>query len=558
MTCRIAKGSVIAACRTIFLSFLAGALPVLGETDSSNSSTGNSSGESAQAAPAPPSQRTFFVKRYQLKGASNVLSRGEVEDAIYPYMGPGQTAENVQQACTALEKAYQAKGYQAISVVIPPQPPQQVARGIVVLQVMEEKIGRLRVNGERYFLASQIKREAPSLAEGTFPNFNDITTDIVGLNQQSDRQVTPSIHASQTPGMVDVDLNVKDAPPLHGSIELNNRYSQGTTPLRVNASVSYDNLWQLGHSISLSYQVAPENPHDAQVYSGSYLARIPNLPWLSFLVSGLKSDSNVATVGSINVVSRGQQVGIRAVMTLPTLRETGFYHTFSFGLDYKDYDEALHSGAGELSDSPIVYYPFTATYSGTLQDKVSTTQFNAGVTFGIDGMGSAPATFDAKGFGTAANYVYFKGSLARTQEFPLGLQGYANIQGQVADQPLVNTEQVSAGGLDMVRGYLESEVLGDNGATGQFEMRSPSLTKWLGASVDEWRFYAFGDAAWLTVNKPLPEVQSDFQIASCGVGTRLKLINYLTGSLDVAFPILAGPDTKTDSPVLTFQVSAAY
>ncbi len=473
-------------------------------------------------------------------------------------MGPERTPQDVQGACEALEKAYQAKGFQAISVVIPEQQPQQVERGIVVLQVVEEKIGRLRVNGARYFLPSQIKSEAPSMTEGTFPNFNDVTRDIVGLNQQPDRQVTPSIHASQTPGMVDVDLNVKDSPPLHGSVELNNRYSQGTTPLRTNATVSYDNLWQLGHSISLTYQVAPENPRDAQVFSGSYLVRIPNLSWLSFLVYGLKSDSNVAALGGINVVGRGDTVGIRAEMALPTLRETGFYHSFSFGLDYKNFDQQLNASTTGITDTPIVYYPFTATYSGTLQDKLSTTQFNAGVTFGIDGMGSTPATFDAKGFGTAANYIYFKGSIARTQELPLGMQGYSNIQVQWADQPLLNTEQISAGGLDTVRGYLESEVLGDNGAMGQFELRSPSLTKWLGASVNEWRFYAFGDAAWLTVNKPLPEVQSDFQLASYGFGTRLKLINYLSGSLDVAFPILAGPDTKAHSPELTFQVSAAY
>jgi hemolysin activation/secretion protein len=541
----------------VFLLFLMAKASALNDAVSSDHSPGNSSGASAQAVQAA-TQPTFFVKRYQIKGASGILSRGEIEEAVYPFMGPERTAGDVEQACGALERVYQEKGYQTIAVQVPAQAREQVARGLVVLEVVEERIGRLRVNGARYFLPSQIKREAPSLAEGSFPNFNDVSRDIVGLNQQADRRVTPTIHASETPGMVDVDLNVKDSPPLHGSIELDNRYSANTTRLRANANVSYDNLWQLGHSVTFTYQVAPENPHDAQVFSGSYLARIPNVPWLSFLVSGLKSDSNVATVGSINVASRGDQVGIRAVMTLPTLRETGFYHTFSFGIDYKNYDEALNSGAGAISDTPIVYYPFTATYSGTLQDKASTTQFNAGVVFGVDGMGSAPATFDAKGFGTAANFIYFRGNLARTQELPLGLQGYANVQVQWADEPLVNTEQVSAGGLDTVRGYLESEALGDNGAQGQFELRSPSLSKWLGKSVDEWRFYTFGDAAWLTVNKPLPEVQSDFQLASCGVGTRLKLIDDLTGSLDVAFPLLAGPDTKDCTPMLTFQVSAAY
>ena len=59
---------------------------------------------------------------------------------------------------------------------------------------------------------------------------------------------------------MDIDLNVKDKLPLHGSAELNNRASADTKPLRVNASLSYDNLWQLGHSVGASFQRAPQAP----------------------------------------------------------------------------------------------------------------------------------------------------------------------------------------------------------------------------------------------------------------------------------------------------------
>ena len=86
------------------------------------------------------------------------------------------------------------------------------------------------------------------------PNFNDVARDLVTLNQLADRQVTPALTAGRLPGTVDVDLHVKDAFPLHGSLEVNNRYSADTTPLRINASVNYDNLWQLGHSIGASFQ----------------------------------------------------------------------------------------------------------------------------------------------------------------------------------------------------------------------------------------------------------------------------------------------------------------
>jgi hemolysin activation/secretion protein len=89
------------------------------------------------------------------------------------------------------------------------------------------------------------------------PDFNAVTKDIVGLNQWPDRRVTPALRACVTPGTVDVDLNVEDKAPFHGSLELNNRRSPNTTGSRLIGTARYDNLWQLGHSFSFTYQVAP-------------------------------------------------------------------------------------------------------------------------------------------------------------------------------------------------------------------------------------------------------------------------------------------------------------
>ena len=38
-----------------------------------------------------------------------------------------------------------------------------------------------------------------------------------------------------------------------------------------------------------------------------------------------------------------------------------------------------------------------------------------------------------------------------------GISFFAKVQGQIADQPLVNSEQFAGGGLGTVRGYFEVE-----------------------------------------------------------------------------------------------------
>jgi hemolysin activation/secretion protein len=153
----------------------------------------------------------FDIDEYRIEGADH-MPQIEVEEAVYPFLGPARTAEDVEKARSALEKAYQSKGYQTVTVSIPEQNPQN---GIVVLKVAEAKVGRLRVKGSRYFDLDKIKDKAPSVAEGKLPNLNEVTKDIIALNQLPDHKVTPALRAGAAPGTVDVDLNVEDKLPLH-------------------------------------------------------------------------------------------------------------------------------------------------------------------------------------------------------------------------------------------------------------------------------------------------------------------------------------------------------
>jgi hemolysin activation/secretion protein len=476
-----------------------------------------------------------------------------METAVYPYLGPYRTKGDVEGAREALLEAYREKGYQTVDVQIPQQ---KLAHGVVYLKVVASTVGRIRVNGSRFYDLDQIRSEVPTLQPGTVPNFSNLPKDLLGLNALPDRQITPALKIGTTPGTVDFDLNVKDHFPLHGNVEFNNRASANTSPYHATATVSYDNLFQLGHSLSLSYSVTPYNVSQSKVYSVSYLARIPNQPNLSFLVYGLKSESNVATVGSIDVAGQGDVLGLRGIFTLPS--EKGFSQSLSLGVDYKSFQQDINLGGSQIS-SPITYYPLSATYTGNWQHgDGSNTVLSAGPTFNVRELGSQSQAFDADRFGANGDFFYIHADLAHTQELPFGFQLYNHAQGQVADQPLVNSEQISGGGLDTVRGYLESEVLGDNGAIGNFELRSPSFSRWLGTDVNEWRIYEFCDAGIFALDSPQSGQISQYDLASLGVGTKGEFFNHLYSSADLAFPLLAGANTDHDIWRVTFRVWAMF
>jgi hemolysin activation/secretion protein len=487
---------------------------------------------------------SLFIREYRVRGA-HLLSQTQIEEAVYPFLGPRRGAEDVEHARLALEKAYQAKGYQTVSVQVPPQEP---THGIVYLQVTEAPVGRLRVRGSRYFSLHEIRKAAPSVAEGNVPNFNDVTREVVGLNQMPDRRVTPALQAGVIPGTVDIDLNVEDTLPLHGSVELNNRYSANTTQLRYNASISYNNLWQLNHSIGGSLQISPENINDVQVYSGYYVARFAGAPWLTLVAQGVKQDSNVNTLGATAVAGRGDVEGWRATISLPS--SANFSHSFTFGLDRKHFDQNVTIGGIPVL-TPVTYYPASANYSATWSSKGSTTDVNLGVTFAGREVGSDTAEFDLNRFKARGNFIYLRGDVSHEHDLPGGFQAYAKLQGQVADQPLVTSEQFAGGGLTSVRGYLEAEVLGDDGFVGSLELRSPSILGSTAARQNDWRFYVFVDGGYLTLLSPLPEQDSSFALASIGLGTRFQFRQHFNGSVDAALPFF----TQSATDALDFRVT---
>lgn len=491
----------------------------------------------------------MYIREYRVQGTEN-LPRIEIEEAVYPFLGPGRSVEDIEGARAALEKAYFDKGFQTVSVQIPPQ---DGRGGIVVLKVVEAKVGRVRVEGATYFDLKAIKKKVPSLAEGKVPNFNDVAKEFVALNQHPDRKVTPELKPGAEEGTVDIDLKVEDKLPLHGSVELNNRYSANTTPLRLNAALSYSNLWQLGHTIGGSFQIAPQRVDDALVYSAYYIARVPGVDWLSVMASGTRQNSDVSTLGGTAVAGNGEIYGGRFLFALPAGEK--FFHSASFGMDYKHFEQDL-SVDGDPIESPVTYYPFTLTYDASWVEKNFVTELNATIVFNLRGMGTVPEEFDNRRYNSDGGFVYFRSELAHTQELPFGFQAYGRGQGQVSSEPLIDTEQFAAGGLDTVRGYLEAAVLGDNAAIGSFELRSPSVDGFLG--VNEFRVYGFVEGGVLTIWDPLPEQQNYFTLASIGAGGRLRILEHLNGSFDVGVPLVTQGENTAGSVLMTFEVWADF
>jgi hemolysin activation/secretion protein len=480
--------------------------------------------KSAEAVPATP---RFNIWEYRVEGNS-LLPETDIERVLYPYLGGQRGVEDVEAARKKLEQHYRDAGYPTVLVNLPEQ---KVRDGVVRLRVVEGRIERLRVTGARYFSVARIREEVPALTADAVPNLPRVQDQLAALNREStDRNIIPVLRPGRTPGTVEVELKVKDQLPVHGDVDLNNRYTEGTTHTRLNASLRYDNLWQRAHSLSLQVQTSPENTDEVKALSGTYLVHLPGSDNL-LAVYGVSSKSNIATLGALNVIGNGHILGLREIVPLATNGQ--YSHNLSFGVDRKNFKETILLGADQVN-TPIAYNSFSLLYSGSQSSDTGSTRFGIGPTFGLRGLGNDEQEFAAKRFGARANFFYLRGNIAGTHKWPRGSSLTARLDAQWSSAPLISNEQMSAGGAESVRGYAEAQQLGDYGAQGTLELRSPYLGPKDAKALQDLRALWFVDTAKLRVREATNGQDDTFVLLSSGIGLRMTAWQRLEFSLDWA------------------------
>lgn len=499
------------------------------------------------AASAQDGGPVFDVQAIQVRG-NTVLSPASVEEAVYPYMGSRRTADDMEAARAALQARFEEAGFPTVSVQLPEQ---NVDSGVIVLQVVEQRIAAVEVQGTKDI--EGVLARAPSVVVGAVPNFPALQRDLVRLNATADRRVTPEFIPGEDASSLKVRLQVEETYPLHGAVELNNRGSAATTALRASASLRYDDLWDRGDSVGVSVQTAPERPEDGTVYSANYSMRLPGRWLLAAYV--VKSDSDLAVVGDINVIGSGELAGVRLIAPLPA--GEGFYQSLSVGVDYKNFEENLTLGA-DRDSVPIEYWPFLLGWRGDWIDDDTRSSVSVTATGGFRGLGDGPEDFDRKRFEAEPNFFYVRGDASQIQTYENNLQLYAATTFQWAAEPLISNEQFGLGGLDSVRGYYETEVTGDYGAAFQAELRTPSFASRLGSAFDEARLHLFADTGFAGIYEALPGQEDLTLLVSVGLGGRVKLFRRVNGAFDLAFPLLDGPDKPNDEITTRFRLYSEF
>ncbi|MFZ0930724.1 MAG: POTRA domain-containing protein [Syntrophobacteraceae bacterium] len=515
---------------------------------------------SQQPSQQPAQELTFPIAAFLVEG-NTLLPPEVVQDTLEGMIGPDKKAADVETARDTLEKLYHSKGYPTVLVSIPEQ---RVQEGIIRLDVTESKVAKVATVGNRYITAEKILRGLPSMEPGGILYTPEVQKEISKANENADVKVTPSLSPGAEAGTVDVDLNVEDKLPLHATLEVSNRNSPDTTPLRLNAVVHYDNFWQMDHSISLQYQTSPEDPSQVEVGAAAYSMPAPWNASQTILLSGIWNSSNTAFGEGFTTVGNGHMFGMRYVMPLPGF--TDYTHNLIIGVDYKDFRNVslqlanVPSSQSSAENPPVTYFPLSFVYTSFLSDPRGMTQFSAGLNMAFRGFISDEKAFAQNRFDAKGNYLYATGGVERTQDLIAGTKVHVKMDGQVSDAPLINNEQYAGGGLQNVRGYYETDALGDSAVHCTVELLAPEMAASHGVCDGKLQStpFVFFDRAHLFVLDALPEQQNVFDLTGTGVGVRGLYDKCLEYETCWATALSGTEHTKAGDNKVQFRVKYLY
>jgi hemolysin activation/secretion protein len=404
---------------------------------------------------------------------------------------------------------------------------------VIRLHVMEPRIGKVVVEGNRNFDAASIRASLPALQPGATPNSQQVARNLQLLSGHPAKQTTVLFKSGATADELDAMVKVSDERPLKFSATLDNTGTDDSSRLRAGIGIQHSNLFNRDHVLNVQYATAPDNPHKAGIYGAGY--RLPFYAYSSMLdlVAGY-SDANTGVLpGLFTVTGSGTILGARYNLHLSALGEYG--HKLSFGLNYRAYQSQIPP-PGAAGIPGVTVHPASIGYSGLWR------MTNAEFGFHMDylqnvfsgGRHGADSDFKAARPGASADYRVWHAGMNYSHTLPREWQFRAIVAGQYTNDALIPGEQFGFGGPDSVRGFNLREVTDDRGYAGSLEIYTPELGPKFNGENMHARLLAFYDVGNTGRNNVLPGELSGQSGGSLGFGLRLTQGKHFNLRLDAA------------------------
>jgi len=485
----------------------------------------------------------FDIDHFKIEG-NTLLKADEIEALLKPFTGKQREYGDVQRAIEALRQRYRTEGFSVVWVVAPEQ---DLDRGVVTLQVIEARIGKVTIEGNRFFDDSNIRSSLPVLREEVSPRTGDISANAQLADENPAKQVDVVLRPGEKQGMVDATVEVIDVRPFKAFLTLDNTGNPQTGDFRLGVGVQHANLFNRDNVGTFNYVTSPGKWKQVSLYSGSY--RMPLYSWgdsMDFIIA--YSDVSAGTVqtvaGPLALSGKGAVYGFRYNQLLE--RRGEYSHRIVYGIDYRAYENYCAFGDfGEAGCGPaavdVTVRPVSLAYSGNWAKPGRISDFYVALSHNVPGAANGhESDFNAArpspngGDGASSRYTILRFGASMVNAFESNWQVRAAFNAQYTSDALVSSEQFGIAGATAVRGFMEREIVRDTGYFINLELYSPNLAGKLVPGEGNMRVLLFYDIA-RSANNPLSgESRQKASIASIGAGFRWNIKRNFNMRFDLA------------------------
>lgn len=396
------------------------------------------------------------------------FSDAAADPEVTKLLGQPLSLRLVGQVRAALQKFAQSSDHPFAAVTVPPQ---DISSGVLQIVVVESKLGKVSVEGADWFSKGEYE-SAVRLDSGQPISGKELSADTDWLNQNQYRHAVIVAQPGAQFGTTDLVIRAQDRRPITVNAGFDDTGTKSTSLYRMSTGFDWGDAFWRGDDLNYEFTAAP-NPNRLSQHSLSYTF---NLPWHDSLsLSGSYATTNSLPSGITNTSGVTGTASPRYNMLLPTI--WGIRQSLSLGYDFKTTNNDILFGGISVFPSTSEVDQFSATYSGGLADPFGSTNATLTIVGSPGGMTSLNnnTAFQTQQAGAVANYIYTRLTLDRLTDLPHGFSWHSRLTGQLSDAILLPSEQMTFGGFQSVRGFVEQGATRDEGVTWQNELRAPAL-----------------------------------------------------------------------------------
>ncbi len=479
---------------------------------------------------------------------------------LHPFIGEPLTRESLERITHQADEWYRQHGRPFVGIAVPPQ---NISSGVVQVVVQDYRVGEVRAEGNRYFSGALLQRES-GLSAGQTLTLDGVKDSLARLNDNPFRSVTTRFQPGTDPGTTDVVLQTSDRLPVRVYAGFDN---QGIPSLGRNewsVGANWGNVF--GWDQQLSYQFTRGTSGLFNAHSLSWTAPLPNGDKLLIFGSHEKAQPDVGP--DFGETGTSGQASLRYLHTLArTSWSNGLElsQNVQAGYDFKTTNNDLEFGGIQVFGSRIEIDQFSLSYDATLSDPLGQTALDNLLVYSPGGLTGAnnDASFQSSLPGSSANYLYDRVVLTRVTFLPGNFNWVARIVGQWSNGNLPFSEQLGAGGLNSVRGYVTDAALASEGVLVSQELRSRafSLLKALHRDSqvsDQLQLGVFWDYGHVHQRDPVDNQINDADLASVGLNLHAMLGRYVDLRLDTGWQLRRAPGASGKAALADIALTVGF